>query len=99
MEELVANLRQTFNRWANLPQPTIAVIDGFALGGGLELALASDLRIATQDSILALPETSLAIIPGAVIEHILYGIGRHTTTVENDRDRKGEGTHIHLAQN
>lgn len=45
----------------------IAVIDGFALGGGLELALACDIRIATKSSTLGLPETGLAIIPGAVI--------------------------------
>lgn len=49
----------------NLPQPTIALIDGFALGGGLELALACDMRVATSTSTLGLPETSLAIIPGA----------------------------------
>ena len=47
--------------------PTLALIDGPALGGGLELALACDIRIATVNSIIALPETSLAIIPGAVI--------------------------------
>lgn len=45
--------------------PTISVIDGAALGGGCELALCTDLRIATENSIFGLPETSLAIIPGA----------------------------------
>ena len=45
--------------------PTISVIDGAALGGGTELALCTDMRIATKTSIFALPETSLAIIPGA----------------------------------
>jgi enoyl-CoA hydratase/carnithine racemase len=43
----------------------IAVIDGFALGGGLELALGCDMRIATKKSLIGLPETGLAIIPGA----------------------------------
>lgn len=64
-EVIVKNLRDSFNQIANLPQPVIALIDGFALGGGLELALACDLRIATKSSIFGLPETSLAIIPGA----------------------------------
>jgi len=45
--------------------PTISVIDGAALGGGCELALCTDLRIATNDAVFALPETGLAIIPGA----------------------------------
>lgn len=45
--------------------PTIAAINGVALGGGLELALLCDLRVATATATLALPETSLGIIPGA----------------------------------
>ncbi|KAH9777058.1 putative enoyl-CoA hydratase 2 [Citrus sinensis] len=48
-----------------LPIPTIAVIDGAALGGGLEMALACDLRICGEAALLGLPETGLAIIPGA----------------------------------
>ncbi|GFZ02088.1 ATP-dependent caseinolytic (Clp) protease/crotonase family protein [Actinidia rufa] len=45
--------------------PTIAVIEGAALGGGLEMALSCDLRICGEDAVLGLPETGLAIIPGA----------------------------------
>ena len=45
--------------------PTIAAIDGIALGGGLEIALACDIRICSSKSILGLPETKLGIIPGA----------------------------------
>lgn len=48
-----------------IPVPTIAAIDGAALGGGLELALACDIRVAGEKALLGLPETSLAIIPGA----------------------------------
>lgn len=48
-----------------LSKPVVAAIDGVALGGGLELALVCDLRIAKARAILALPETSLGIIPGA----------------------------------
>jgi len=50
---------------ASMPQPTIAVIGGFAFGGGTELALSCDLRIAAPHAKLGLTEVSLAIIPGA----------------------------------
>ena len=49
---------------ANLPIPTIAAIGGFALGGGLELALACDLRVAGPRAKLGLPEVGLGLIPG-----------------------------------
>jgi enoyl-CoA hydratase/carnithine racemase len=47
------------------PAPTVAAINGIALGGGLELALLCDLRVAAEHAVLGLPETSLGIIPGA----------------------------------
>lgn len=56
---------EVFTIIENLPQPTIAMMDGFAFGGGMELALACDFRIASQKSLMGLTETSLAIIPGA----------------------------------
>jgi enoyl-CoA hydratase len=52
-------------RLAGLPMATIAALDGHALGGGLELALACDLRVASERAKLGLPETRLAVIPGA----------------------------------
>ena len=52
-------------RLAELPMPTIAAIEGHALGGGLELALCCDLRIASERARLGLPEVHLAVIPGA----------------------------------
>ena len=48
----------------NLHKPVVAVIKGFALGGGLELALACDFRLATDSASLGLPELGLGIIPG-----------------------------------
>lgn len=61
----VHGLREAFSGVAALPMPTIAAIEGAALGGGCELALACDFRIAGADALLGLPETALAIIPGA----------------------------------
>jgi enoyl-CoA hydratase/3-hydroxyacyl-CoA dehydrogenase len=49
---------------ANYPRPTLAKIDGFCLGGGLELALACDLRVATEGSEFGFPEINLGLIPG-----------------------------------
>lgn len=52
------------NTLAALPFPTVAAINGFALGGGLELALAADLRVAAKGAKLGLPEVGLGLIPG-----------------------------------
>jgi len=61
----VENIRRTMDDLEALPQPTIGVVNGFAFGGGTELLLACDLRIAAPHAKLGLTETSLAIIPGA----------------------------------
>jgi len=61
---LVKSFRETFHNISRIEIPTFALIDGYALGGGLELALNCDFRIATKDAVVGLPETSLAIIPG-----------------------------------
>ena len=61
----VSQIGQTFSIIETLPQPVIASINGLALGGGMELALACDIRIASTNASFSLPETSLGIIPGA----------------------------------
>lgn len=61
----VYKIGEVFASIENLPQPTIAAINGYAFGGGMELALACDFRIAVDNTLMGLTETSLAIIPGA----------------------------------
>lgn len=61
----VHGLRSAFTELEDLPMPVVAAIEGVAFGGGLELALAADLRTAGGEAKLGLVETSLAIIPGA----------------------------------
>lgn len=56
---------KVFDEIAGFPKPTIASIDGPAVAGGLELALACDLRLATDRARFAIPETSLGLIPAA----------------------------------
>jgi len=60
----VAGIRSIIQGFYNFPAPTIVALDGAALGGGLELSLSCDLRIASDTAKLGLTETKLAIIPG-----------------------------------
>lgn len=55
---------QVQERLADLPKPSIAAISGYALGGGLEIALCCDFRVAAENALLGLPEITLGIIPG-----------------------------------
>ncbi|RAL01690.1 putative mitochondrial methylglutaconyl-CoA hydratase (Auh) [Aspergillus ibericus CBS 121593] len=63
--EFLTNLRTTFRTLSELPIPTISSVSSMALGGGLELALCTHLRVFGSSSMVGLPETRLAIIPGA----------------------------------
>ncbi|WP_428908070.1 enoyl-CoA hydratase-related protein [Niallia sp. Krafla_26] len=61
----VKAIRDVFNQISQLPQPTIAAVNGYAFGGGFELILACDFAIAVPEAKVGLTETSWAIIPGA----------------------------------
>ena len=65
MYAYVAGIQRLYARIETLPQVTLAEIGGAAMGGGLELALACDLRIAATEAKLGLPEVGLGLIPGA----------------------------------
>lgn len=65
VQQFVASLGNLFRKIERLPVPVISAIDGVALGGGLEMALACDIRTVSSDTKMGLVETRLAIIPGA----------------------------------
>ena len=65
VEIAVSNIGACFNELQSLPFPTISCINGSALGGGLELAISCDFRVAEESAVLGFPECSLGIIPGA----------------------------------
>jgi methylglutaconyl-CoA hydratase len=65
VRRFVPRLAAACTALAELPCPTIAAVHGTAAGGGCELALACDVRILSEDARIGLPETSLAILPGA----------------------------------
>ena len=75
------NMR-VFTRIAELPMPVIAAVDGWALGGGAELAFAADLRIGTPRTRIGNPETGLGIIPAAGATFRLPAIVGHARAAE-----------------
>jgi enoyl-CoA hydratase/carnithine racemase len=85
--EFVSSLRRSFTELAGLPMPTIAVLEGYAFGGGAELALACDLRVADTRAEVAFPEARLGIMPGA------GGTQRLSRLVGLSRAKASEGWH------
>ncbi|MFB9311791.1 enoyl-CoA hydratase/isomerase family protein [Nocardioides plantarum] len=65
MVKISASVQSAVTAVARIPKPVVAAITGYALGGGCELALAADIRIAADDATLGQPEVLLGIIPGA----------------------------------
>jgi enoyl-CoA hydratase/carnithine racemase len=58
-------LQSAFTAVARIPKPVVAAVNGYALGGGCELALCADLRFVAEDGVLGQPEIQLGVIPGA----------------------------------
>ncbi|AXK47015.1 enoyl-CoA hydratase/isomerase family protein [Brachybacterium saurashtrense] len=66
MADGLANaMQRLYDRIEEYPKPTLAALNGAALGGGLELAMACDIRIAVHGATMGLPETALGVLPGA----------------------------------
>ena len=65
VKKFIFTISSTFSDVQNVKVPVIAAINGFAFGGGLELAMACDIRVASSNAVMGLTETSLAVIPGA----------------------------------
>ncbi|WP_059102830.1 enoyl-CoA hydratase-related protein [Shouchella shacheensis] len=91
--EAVTLIGEVMEEVASLPQPVIAAVNGSAFGGGLELALAADIRVFAKEGKYGLTETSLAIIPGAGGTQRLprlIGIGKAKELIYSARRISGE---------
>lgn len=76
---LAAHMQRLYDRIEDLSKPTLAALNGVTLGGGLELAMSCDIRVAADHATMGLPETTLGVLPGA------GGTQRLTRLVGNGR--------------
>jgi enoyl-CoA hydratase/carnithine racemase len=93
MYRWIGRFQDVFTRLDRLPQITIAAINGYALGGGCELALACDLRVAAEDAQLGQPEILLGVMPGAGGTQRLprlIGVGRAKEIIYSGRFVKAD---------
>jgi 3-hydroxyacyl-CoA dehydrogenase/enoyl-CoA hydratase/3-hydroxybutyryl-CoA epimerase/enoyl-CoA isomerase len=91
--EWVGQTSRIFNAFEDLPFPTVCAVSGFALGGGFEMALACDMRVADETARLGLPEVKLGIMPGfggTVRLPRLIGSDNALEWMTTGRDRNGE---------
>lgn len=96
MFKYIGRFQDVFTRLERLPMVTIAAINGYALGGGCELSLACDLRIAAEDAKLGQPEILLGVIPGAGGTQRLpriVGVGRAKELIYSGRMIDAEEAH------
>ena len=83
---MAPDLQAALGAVATIAQPTVAAISGYALGGGLEIALGADRRVVGDNVKLGLPEILLGVIPGR---------GRHPASCPAHRTEPGQGPHLH----
>ena len=75
------NSRRVFDKLERLPKPVICAIDGFALGGGFEIALCCDIILATPSAQLGLPEGRLGLCPGGGgTQRLVRAVGKHAAS-------------------
>ena len=76
-DKFLAPLARLFNSFEKMPFPIIAAVNGFALGGGCEMALSADFRILAKTAVLGMPEVHLGAIPGAGgVQKLIRHVGR-----------------------
>ncbi|MFC3094261.1 fatty acid oxidation complex subunit alpha FadB [Alteromonas sediminis] len=89
----VGNTSRVFDRFEDLPFPTVCAVNGFALGGGCEMALACDMRVADNTTRIGLPEVKLGLMPGfggTVRLPRVIGSDNALEWMTTGRDRNGE---------